>query len=52
MTELELFRFKQLMEWEVYGKESYLFVGDKREEEDEIDFYLRLKGRSDKRGRR
>ena len=52
MTELELFRFKQLMEGEVYGKESYLFVGDKREEEDEIDFYLRIKGRSDKRGRR
>ena len=45
MTELELFRFKQLMEWEVYGKESYLFAGDKKEEEDEIDFNLRKRGK-------
>jgi hypothetical protein len=46
MTELEFFNFIQRMEREVYGNSSYLFVGDKREEEDEIDFYLRMKGRS------
>jgi len=49
MTEHESF---QRMERELYGDDSYLFVGDKKEEEDESDFYLRLKGRSDKRGRR
>ena len=49
MTEHEFF---QRMERELYGDESYLFAGDKKEEEDEIDFYLRIKGRSDKRVRR
>jgi hypothetical protein len=49
MTELELFRFIQRQERDLYGDESYLFAGDKKEEEDEIDFYLRMKGRSDKR---
>jgi len=52
MTEHEFFNFIQRMERELYGDDSYLFVGDKKTEEDEIDFYLRLKGRSDKRGRR
>ena len=47
MTEHEFF---QRMERELYGDESYLFAGDKKEEE-EIDFYLRMKGRSDKRGK-
>ena len=49
MTELELFRFIQRQERDLYGDESYLFAGDKKEEEDEIDFYLRKRGRSDKR---
>ena len=48
----ECWRFKQRMERDLYGDDSYLFAGDKKEEEDEIDFYLRIKGRSDKRGRR
>ena len=48
----EYWRFKQRMERDLYGDDSYLFAGDKKEEEDEIDFYLRMKGRSDKRGRR
>ena len=42
MTEHEFF---QRMERELYGDDSYLFVGDKREEEDEIDFYLRKRGK-------
>jgi len=48
----ECWRLKQRMERDLYGDDSYLFAGDKKEEEDEIDFYLRIKGRSDKRGRR
>ena len=51
MSEEELYRFIQRQE-RVYGDDSYLSAGDQKEEEDEIDFYLRLKGRSDKRGRR
>ena len=45
MTELEFFRFIQRMERELYGDSSYLFAGDKREEEDEIDFNLRKRGK-------
>ena len=54
MSEEELYRFIQRQERDLYGDDSYLFAGDKKEEEeeDEIDFYLRIKGRSDKRGRR
>ena len=51
MTEHEFFNFIQRMESELYGDDSYLSAGDQKEE-DEIDFYLRMKGRSDKRGRR
>jgi len=50
MSEEELYRFIQRQE-RVYGDDSYLSAGDQKEE-DEIDFYLRMKGRSDKRGRR
>ena len=35
MTELEFFRFIQRMERELYGNASYLFAGDKEEEEHE-----------------
>ena len=49
MSEEELYRFIQRQE-RVYGDDSYLSAGDQKEE-DEIDFYLRMKGRSDKRGR-
>jgi len=51
MSEEELYRFIQRQERDLHGDDSYLFAGDQKEEEDEIDFYLRMKGRSDKRGR-
>jgi hypothetical protein len=44
-TELELWMFMQKMEKEVHGDDSYLFAGDQREEEDEIDFNLRKRGK-------
>jgi len=50
MSEDEFYRFIQRMERELHGDDSYLFAGDKKEE-DKIDFYLRMKGRSDKRGK-
>jgi len=43
--------FFQRMERDLYGDDSYHYAGDKKEEEDDIDFYLRMKGRSDKRGK-
>jgi len=48
MSEEELYRFIQRQERDLYGDDSYLFAGDQKEE-DEIDFYLRKRGRSDKR---
>ena len=45
MSEEELYRFIQRQERDLYGDDSYLFAGDKREEEDEIDFYLRKRGK-------
>ena len=35
MSEEEFYRFIQRMERELYGNSSYLFAGDKKEEEDE-----------------
>ena len=48
MSEEELYRFIQRQERDLYGDDSYLSAGDQKEE-DEIDFYLRKRGRSDKR---
>ena len=45
MTELEFFNFIQRNERELYGDSSYLFAGDQKDEEDEIDFNLRKRGK-------
>ena len=44
MSEDEFYRFIQKRERELYGDSSYLFAGDKKEE-DEIDFNLRKRGK-------
>ena len=49
MSEEELYRFIQRQERDLRGDDSYFYAGDKKKEEDEIDFYLRKRGRSDKR---
>ncbi len=36
MSEEELYRFIQRQERDLYGGSSYLFAGDKKEEEDEF----------------
>lgn len=45
MSEDEFYRFIQKRERELYGDSSYLFAGDKKEEEDEIGFNLRKRGK-------
>ena len=45
MSEDEFYRFIQKRERELYGDSSYLFAGDKKKEEDEIDFNLRKRGK-------
>ena len=45
MSEDEFYRFIQRQERDLYGDASYLFAGDKKEKEDEIDFNLRKRGK-------